>query len=74
MENFIYCNPTTLHFGRNSLYGLRNVLQQYGSKVLLVYGKGSVKKSGLYDTVIDYLKEVHAEVVEYSRHPVKSVD
>ena len=66
MENFIYCNPTTLHFGRNSLYGLRNVLQQYGRKVLLVYGKGSVKRSGLYDTVIDYLKELHAEVVEYS--------
>jgi alcohol dehydrogenase YqhD (iron-dependent ADH family) len=65
MENFVYCNPTTLHFGRNSLNGLNKVLQHYGKKVLLVYGKGSIKKTGLYDRVMDCLKEVHADVVEY---------
>ena len=65
MENFVFCNPTTLHFGKNSLSGLNNVLQQYGRKVLLVYGKGSIKKTGLYDNVMDYLKEVNAEVFEY---------
>jgi alcohol dehydrogenase YqhD (iron-dependent ADH family) len=66
MENFIYCNSTTLHFGKNCIYGLNNVIQQYGKKVLFVYGKGSIKKTGLYDTVSDYLKELHAEVFEYS--------
>ena len=66
MENFIYCNPTSLHFGKNCLYGLTNVLRQYGNKILLVYGKESIKKSGLYDTIIGYLKEANAEVVEYS--------
>ncbi len=65
MENFTYCNPTTIHFGKNSLYGLDNVLKQYGKKVLLVYGNGSIKKTGLYNTVIGYLKEMHAEVFEY---------
>jgi hypothetical protein len=65
MENFIYCNPTTLHFGKNSLYELNNVLQQYGKKVMLVYGKGSIKKTGLYDRVTGYLKEMHTEVFEY---------
>ncbi len=65
MENFVFCNPTTLHFGKNALSGLNNVLQQYGRKVLLVYGKGSIKKTGLYDNVMDYLKEVNAEVFEY---------
>jgi alcohol dehydrogenase YqhD (iron-dependent ADH family) len=65
MENFVFCNPTTLHFGKNALSGLNNVLQQYGRKVLLVYGKGSIKKTGLYDNVMDYLKEVNAEVYEY---------
>ena len=65
MENFIFCNPTTLHFGRNTLSGLPSVLRHYGKKILLVYGKGSIKNSGLYDTVLDYLKEVNAEVFEY---------
>jgi len=65
MENFIYHNPTTLHFGRSSLNGLNEVLQLYGRKVLMVYGKGSIKTTGLYDRVLDFLKEVNAEVVEY---------
>jgi alcohol dehydrogenase YqhD (iron-dependent ADH family) len=65
MENFVYCNPTTLHFGKNSLDGLNAVLRNYGKKILLVYGKGSIKKTGLYDRVTDYLKELHAEVFEY---------
>ena len=65
MENFVFCNPTTLHFGKNSLSGLNNVIQQYGRKVLLVYGKGSIKKTGLYDDVMNYLKGVNAEVFEY---------
>jgi alcohol dehydrogenase YqhD (iron-dependent ADH family) len=65
MENFVFCNPTTLHFGKNALDGLTNVLQHYGRKVLLVYGKGSIKKTGLYDKVMGSLKEVHAEVIEY---------
>jgi len=65
MENFVFCNPTTLHFGRNSVNELSNVLQHYGKKVLLVYGKGSIKRTGLYDRVMSTLKEVNAEVFEY---------
>lgn len=65
MENFVFCNPTTLHFGKNALDGLNNVLQHYGRKVLLVYGKGSIKKTGLYGKVMGYLNEVQAEVFEY---------
>jgi len=65
MENFVFCNPTTLHFGKNSLDGLNHVLQHYGRKVLLVYGKGSIKKTGLYDKVMDCLNDVKAEVFEY---------
>lgn len=65
MENFVFCNPTTLHFGRNSINGLSEVLQQYGRKVLLVYGKGSIKKTGLYTRVLDSLQEVNAEVFEF---------
>jgi len=65
MENFVFCNPTTIHFGKNSLDELNDVLQHYGRKVMLVYGKGSIKKTGLYDKVMDCLKDVKAEVFEY---------
>lgn len=65
MENFTAYNPTTLHFGKNVLTTLASTLKTYGNRVLLVYGKGSVKKSGLYDQVTDLLKAAGLEVSEY---------
>ena len=62
MENFIAYNPTRLHFGNKALEELKNVIHAYGKKVLLVYGQGSVKRTGLYDRVIKYLYEAGAEV------------
>lgn len=66
MENFIAYNPTSLHFGRNCLTELVPAIHEYGSRVLLVYGKGSVKRSGLYDRIISSLKSAEIEVFEYS--------
>ena len=66
MENFIAYNPTTLHFGKNVLNNLGTTVALYGKKVLLVYGKGSIKKSGLYDKVMFQLNEIGAKVFEYS--------
>ncbi|MDD4602473.1 MAG: iron-containing alcohol dehydrogenase [Bacteroidales bacterium] len=66
MENFVAYNPTKLHFGKNILSTLAGTLKEYGTRVLLVYGKGSIKKSGLYDQIITYLKREELEVVEYS--------
>jgi hypothetical protein len=65
MDNFIAYNPVTLHFGKNILTGLGPTLKEYGTRVLLVYGKGSVKKSGLYDRLISDLKSQGFEVCEY---------
>ncbi len=65
MENFTIYNPTTLHFGKDVLANLGLILKEYGSKVLLVYGKGSVKSSGLYDQVKGYLEQDGLEVFEY---------
>lgn len=65
MENFNYYNPTALHFGKNVLDKLPETLLSYGKKVLLVYGKGSVKRTGLYDKLIRQLAEAGLEVVEY---------
>ena len=49
LGNFIYCNPTKLYFGEDSLKGLYQELPKYGQNVLLVYGGGSIKKNGIYD-------------------------
>lgn len=44
LGNFGYCNPTKLYFGDESLKYLSTELKKYGSKVLLIYGGGSIKK------------------------------
>jgi hypothetical protein len=65
MENFKAYNPTTLHFGKGVIDSLATTIKPLGSKVLLVYGKGSVKRSGLYDKVIAQLTKAGAEIFEY---------
>ncbi|MCX6266145.1 MAG: iron-containing alcohol dehydrogenase [Bacteroidetes bacterium] len=65
MENFIAYNPVNLHFGKNILSSLGKTLKEYGNRVLLVYGKGSVKKSGLYDRIMKDLKAQGFDVCEY---------
>lgn len=66
MQNFIAYNPVKLHFGQDVLSGLPQSLQRYGKRVLFVYGKGSVIRSGLYDTIKRFLDEAGMEVIEYS--------
>lgn len=51
MQNFMYCTPTKLIFGKNAIENLPDVLAPIGKKVLLTYGGGSIKKIGLYDEV-----------------------
>ena len=64
LGDFIFCNPTRIYFGKNSLSGLDKELPVYGKTVMLIYGKGSVKKSGLYDKVTALLKAHGKTVVE----------
>ncbi|WP_423407962.1 iron-containing alcohol dehydrogenase [Heyndrickxia sp. MSNUG] len=66
MDNFTFYNPTKLIFGKGQLEELKNEVPQYGKKVLLVYGGGSIKRNGLYDSVLKLLKEIGAEVFELS--------
>ena len=56
MDNFYYSIPTRIYFGKGQISHLGEVTKEYGSRVLLVYGGGSIKKNGLYDTVMDQLK------------------
>lgn len=64
MENFTFYNPTKLIFGKGQLEQLKTEVPKYGKKVLLVYGGGSIKRSGLYDNVLETLKQIGAEVSE----------
>ncbi|HEY2492190.1 MAG TPA: iron-containing alcohol dehydrogenase [Paenibacillus sp.] len=66
MKEFEFINPTKLIFGKGKLDALRNEIPKYGTKVLLVYGGGSIKRSGLYDNVLSILKEIGVEVTELS--------
>jgi len=66
MENFVAYNPTRLHFGKGITDTLAKTIRPYGKKVLLVYGKGSVKKYGYYDLLVEQLNKANFEIVEYS--------
>lgn len=61
---FTYSNPTRLHFGPDSLDKLSEELQHYGPSVLLIYGKQSIKKSGLYDKMVSILKASGKQITE----------
>ncbi len=64
MQNFDYRTPTRLIFGEGVVSQLPEVLEAYGRRVLLTYGGGSIKKSGLYDQIMGLLKDF--EVFELS--------
>jgi alcohol dehydrogenase len=64
LDNFTFYNPTKLIFGKDQLDKLKEEIPAYGKKVLLVYGGGSIKRSGLYDDVLKKLAEIDAEVFE----------
>ncbi|OHX51115.1 iron-containing alcohol dehydrogenase [Cytobacillus oceanisediminis] len=66
MQNFTFYNPTKLIFGKDQLSQLQTEIPQYGKKVLIVYGGGSIKRNGLYDKVKEQLHEIEAEVFELS--------
>jgi alcohol dehydrogenase YqhD (iron-dependent ADH family) len=56
MLNFNYSIPTKIFFGKDQINVLGMELKKYGSKVLIVYGGGSIKRSGIYDKVSKILE------------------
>ena len=64
LGNFKYHNPTILYFGDESLKFLNEELKKYGPIVQLIYGGGSIKRSGLYDEIIKVLKDNGKTIVE----------
>ncbi|MDF4733036.1 iron-containing alcohol dehydrogenase [Vibrio parahaemolyticus] len=64
--DFSYYNPTTIHFGKESLSKLNDELPNYGNTVLLVYGRNAIKSNGIYDKVMASLSTAGKKVVELS--------
>lgn len=66
MENFVYSIPTKIYFGKGQICHIGEIVSDYGKKALLVYGGGSIKRNGIYDDVVKYLKESNVSWCELS--------
>ena len=64
MFNFDLYLPTRLVFGKGRIDELPDLTRSYGSKILLTYGGGSIKRSGIYDKIKELYKG--AEIFELS--------
>lgn len=64
MNNFRFYNPCEIYFGKEQEKNAGKLCAKYGHKVLMVYGKNSIKKNGVYDTVISSFKEENIEFIE----------
>ena len=66
IHDFTYYNPTKIYFGKDSMQNLSAELANYGENILLLYGKNSIKKIGLYDEVVKTLKACDKNIAELS--------
>lgn len=66
LNNFEIYNPTRVFFGKGETGRVGTECRKYGNKVLLTYGGGTIKKTGLYDQVISLLQQEGITVFELS--------
>ena len=67
MNDFVYSYPVKVYFGTDAAQkAISQELDKYGNKIMLAYGGGSVKRSGVYDAVTEMLKEAGKEIVDFS--------
>ncbi len=65
MKDFNYCAPTHVIFGKNTELEVGKALKNAGAtRVLMQYGGGSIKKSGLYDRVVKAIRDEGIELFE----------
>lgn len=66
MENFSFYNPTKIEFGKNKEKNIGEHIKPFNiKKVLLTFGSDRIKKDGLFDVVINSLKENNIEYIEF---------
>ena len=67
MKNFTYQYPVQVYFGETvTKDALKAEFSKYGSNVLFAYGGGSIKKVGIYDEILQALKDAGKKVTEFS--------
>lgn len=67
MNDFTYSYPTKVYFGEDAAKNaITAELGRFGKTVMLAYGGGSIKKSGVYDEMVTLLKETGKDIVEFS--------
>lgn len=66
MNKFNFYNPTNIIFGEGSISKLNELINQYGKNIMIAYGGGSIKKNGIYNDVINTLKEQNKNIFELS--------
>lgn len=64
MENFVFQNATKIIFGKGTENTAGSEIKACGKKVLLHYGGGSIKKSGLYGRIADSLRKSGIDYIE----------
>lgn len=64
MQSFIFQNPTKIVFGKDKTHEIGQELSGFAKKVLLIYGKQSIKNNGIYDNVVNSLKNAGINFVE----------
>lgn len=66
MNSFNYQYPVRQHFGKGCAENaLKEEMKKVGKQVLLAYGGGSIKRTGLYDKICQWLEESGKEVVDF---------
>jgi len=65
MKNFNFYNPTKVLFGKGEVDKVGKLAKEYGNTVLLVYGKSSIKKIGLYDKVVQLLEKEDIKIIDF---------
>lgn len=65
MQAFQLQIPTRIHFGKGVLDKLGEEVKRFGDRALLVYGQGSIKRNGIYDTVMAQLSAAGVHVTEH---------
>ncbi len=64
MLDFTFHNATKIIFGRDTEKKVGEEISKLGKKVLFHYGGGSIKKTGIYDRVVESLKKAGVEIFE----------
>lgn len=67
MKDFVYSYPTKQYFGKDAAKkAFAAELSKYGKRVMLAYGGGSIKESGIYDEILSLLNRTGKEIIEFS--------